>query len=115
MLCSNGLYIISGNGKDVLNEKQHQEWTKLGCIRGITLASSASKVFSSAHWIKLFLRIVGGNLGESNFCSPANAELKSSQETKLITQLPRQVNFFIWQHSSSNSSSDINCFYFFRS
>ncbi len=82
---------ISENERDVIYQQQQHEWAKLGCVRGITISSSASKVFSSSHWINLFLRIVGGNLGEANFCSPANAGLKSLQETKLIAQLPRQV------------------------
>ena len=86
------LHFISENDRDVIFQQQHHEWAKLGCIRGVTLTSSASKVFSSSHWISLFLRIVGGNLGEANFCSPVSAELKSLQETKLIAQLPRQVN-----------------------
>ena len=91
--------LVSENERDVIFQQQHHEWAKLGCIRGVTLTSSASKVFSSSNWISLFLRIVGGNLGEANFCSPVNAELKSLQETKLIAQLPRQVNLFccLWQ------------------
>jgi hypothetical protein len=89
------LYFISENDRDVIYQQQHHEWAKLGCIRGITISPSASKVFSSVHWINLFLRIVGGNLGESNFCSPANAEFKTLQETKLIAQLPKQVSDII--------------------
>lgn len=75
----------------MIYHQQHREWAKLGCIRGITLTSSASKVFSSSQWIGLFLRIVGGNLGETNLYSPAATDLKSLNESKLIAQLPRQV------------------------
>ena len=98
------LFVLE-NERDVIYQQQHHEWAKLGCIRGITLTSSASKVFSSSHWINLFLRIVGGNLGETTFYSPANAELKSLHETKLIAQLPRQVNCC----TCNSEAQDIAC------
>ena len=93
LVCDNVRCLIYFTGSDMepFFTQQHRDWAKLGFIRGITLTPSAYKVFSSSRWMNLFLRIVGGNLGEANLCSPDKAELKSSQESKLNSQLPKQV------------------------